>query len=110
MEALGENLGIMLVIFFLSFVTESTVEYVLGTPLDKVEKLKPWKWVLMYVSAAGGVGLAWYFQTDLIYLLSEVAEAGIDKSPVGYVLTGLMIGRGANFLHQTVSNYFPGKR
>ena len=63
----------------------------------------------MYVSALCGILLAFYYQLDLIALLASVLGESITVSPVGFILTGLGIGRGANWMHQFVEQYFPGR-
>ena len=103
------SLGVLSIIFALSFLTESLTEYVFGTPLDKLGWAK-FKWGLMYVSLALGVGLAFFYQFDLIWLLSQVVGESISPSWPGFVLTGLGIGRGANWLHQFVERYFPNDK
>lgn len=102
---LGTISILIAVAFALAFLTESLVEYLIGTPMDKIPALKPWKWLLMYIAAVVGVALALYWKIDLIAVVANgVAHlAGIeytwDVSPVGQVLSGLVIGRGSNFLH-----------
>lgn len=93
----------LLIVFALTFFCESFVEYVFGTAFDKVPKLVPYKWTLMYVAMAAGVGLAFYYSIDLISMLPP----GSGVTPVGIILSGLAIGRGSNFLHQFVSQFFP---
>jgi hypothetical protein len=101
--------------FLLSFLIESGTEYIFGTPMSKIEKLKPFTWLLMYVSMAAGVGLSFYYKLDLIALLptwlAELTQstAAYMPTPVGFVLTGLAIGRGSNYLHQLMSKFFPVK-
>lgn len=102
--------------FLLSFLTESGVEYILGTPLDLIEKLKPFKKiVLMYVALVAGVGLSYYYKVDLIALLptwlAELTKSSAEyiPTPVGMILSGLAIGRGSNYLHQVMSQFFPVK-
>lgn len=101
--------------FLLSFLIESSVEYIFGTPMAKIEKLKPFTWLLMYVAMAAGVGLSFFYQLDLVALLpvwlDSLAEGAgsYAPTPVGYVLTGLAIGRGSNYLHQVMSKFFPVK-
>ena len=104
-------LASLAVAFALSFVAESGTEYIFGTPMDKIEKLAPYKWALMYVGLAAGIGMCWYWQVDLIGLIQSTAQ-GADFSavtPLGVIVTGLMVGRGANYLHQFVSQYLPMK-
>lgn len=106
--------------FALAFMAESGTEYIFGTPMEKIEKLKPFKWLLMYVGLAAGVGMSWYYQIDVIALIQAFAGGGgaapepplqavVEATPLGVVLTGLVVGRGANFLHQFVSQYLPVK-
>lgn len=107
-----ESAKILAVSFALAFLTETFVEYFVGTPMDKVEKLKPWKWLLMYVAAGVGVFLALFYKLDLIALAARLASSitGVATSlevvtVPGMVLTGLGLGRGSNFLHDFVSRY-----
>ena len=106
---LWHTVAVMGVVFLLAFLTESLTEYIFGTLFEKVSALTPYKWALMYVSAAVGVGVAFYYQLDLINLLAGVLGENIAPSPVGFTLTGLGIGRGANYLHQVVDTYFPSR-
>ena len=101
--------ALIAVTFALAFATETGVEYVAGTPMDKFPKLQPWKWTLMYLSLAVGIYFAFTWQIDLIAAISQLAGKEIALSPVGIVLSGAIIGRGANFTHQFVSQYFPAK-
>ena len=95
-----ETVRLVAGIFALGFLTESMVEYLFGQAIDHFKKLEPLRWALMYVAAAVGVGLSFYYGLDLVSLIFEGAP-----SPVGIALTGLAIGRGANYLHQFVSTY-----
>ena len=80
-------------VFFLAFFTETIVEYILGTPMDKIAQVKPFKWCLMYASAVVGVLLAFFYRLDV------VAELYGEATWVGMVITGLAVGRGSNFVH-----------
>jgi hypothetical protein len=99
----SEILQRLIIIFVLAFLVESFVEYVFGTPMDKIPKLKPYKWLLMYIALAAGIGLAFYYRLDMISLL----PGGYQITPVGIILSGLILGRGAVFTHQFVSQFFP---
>ena len=103
------TVAVLGVVFLLAFLTESLTEYIFGTAFEKFAVMKPYKWALMYVSAAVGVGLAFWYQLDLISLLAGALHEQIAVTPVGHILTGLGIGRGANWLHQVVREYFPAK-
>ena len=107
--SLAEITILLAVAFALAFLTESLVEYLFGTLFDKVAKLTPLKWALMYVAAGVGVALALYWQIDLIAVIANgvASMAGVEASwkvsVVGEILSGLAIGRGANFLHDFIS-------
>lgn len=94
--------GQLVLFMVLAFiVTEGTVEYLLGVPFDRIPRLTPYKWVLMYVSAALGVFLAVYYVIDMLALL------GLQASIVGQVITGILLGRGANFINDLWQRFFP---
>jgi len=97
--------------FALAYLTESFTEYVIGTLFDKIEKWKPFKWIQLYFAMGVGIYLAIFYQLDLVYLLgvliSETVSipVPVQISTVGFVLTGMGIGRGAGWLHDFVDNY-----
>lgn len=101
-----ETIAILGVAVFLAFLVESTVEYLLGTPMDKVQKLTPYKWLLMY--AAMGVGLlgAFVYKLDLIAQLGQSLGTPIQSTTLGIVLTGIAIGRGGNFISDLWGRFF----
>lgn len=103
------NLQIILVplaiAFALAFLTESLVEYFIGKPLDQFERLKPFKWLLLYIAAAVGIGLAFYYEVDVIAMISQVLEAEAKPTPVGMALSGCLIGQGAEVLHKFISKF-----
>lgn len=84
----------------LAFMAESSVEYVFGTAFAKFPKLAAWSWTLMYVALGVGVALAFLYRLDLLSLI-----LGEPASVQGIALTGVAIGRGANFVHDLVSRY-----
>lgn len=86
--------GLALFLFF-TVLIERTTELVFGTPFEKVEQLQPYKWLLMYVAVAVGVGAAFVFQLDLIAHVT-----GISREPFGFIFTGVACGGGSNLLHQ----------
>jgi len=99
------NAGTLLVFMFLAFMaTEGTVEYFLGVLFDKIKLLSPYKWVLMYFSAIVGVFLALQFQMDLFKIIGLEA---VDYPWLGAGLTGLLLGRGANFINDVWQRFFP---
>lgn len=100
-------------ILFVSFLIEAIVEAVFGQVFDRVPKLAPFKWLLMYVAYGVGILGAFIFRFDLIYLVAKFLEIGslsayfdmpdVRVTVFGMVLTGLAIGRGSNFLHDVFS-------
>lgn len=98
--------AILGVIFLLAFLTESMVEYVFGAIVAHVDKLKPYAWLTMYLAMAVGIAGAFIYKFDLIYLVAQFMGAPIAVHPMGIILTGMSIGRGANYLHDLVSRYF----
>lgn len=84
----------------LAFITESGVEYVFGQAVDHFQALAKFRWALMYVALLAGVGLCFHYQLDLIATLR-----GGPPDPVGFILTGSLVGRGANAVHDFISVY-----
>ena len=94
------------VILLLAFFVESLVEYLFGQLFDHVPALKPHTWVLMYISAGVGVAGAFYYQFDLMSILSQYLNVPIEVGWFGITLTGLAIGRGANYISDIVARFF----
>lgn len=85
-------------ILYLAIAVERVTEIVFGQPFDKIEKLKPYKWTLMYVAMVLGVVSAFTFDLDFLTLVGQ------DLTLFGQVLTGIAIGGGSNFIH----DWLPG--
>lgn len=110
--------ALILVITLLAFLVESLTEYFFGKLVENIPALKPFGWLLMYIAMAIGIAGAWVYQFDLLYLLGNFLEEMLTiqgGAPVvlnvpltwfGITLTGMGIGRGANFIHDAVSKYF----
>ncbi|KKQ62544.1 MAG: hypothetical protein US85_C0025G0012 [Candidatus Shapirobacteria bacterium GW2011_GWF1_38_23] len=81
-------LGILAIIFLLSFLVEAMVEYIFGKLFDHVPVLVPYKWLLQYVALGFGVLGAFIYKFDVI------------------TITGLAIGRGSNFIHDLIKKFF----
>lgn len=95
-----ETAKIIALALALAFACESGVEYVLGTPFNKFPKLQALSWLLMYVSLGVGVGLAFLYSLDLFALIT-----GEPATVQGIALSGMTIGRGANYVHDFVTKY-----
>jgi hypothetical protein len=98
----------LLVIFALSFLVETLVEALFGRPIDKIEKLKPYKsLILTYIAVGFGMLGAFIYSFDLLYFLGTLVGAPIMTTTFGVIVTGIAIGMGSAYLHQFVSKYFP---
>jgi hypothetical protein len=96
----------LLLALILAFLAESVTEYFFG-PLAKLLADKtgiPLLGDLRYVAALLGVGLCLAYRLDLLLAAGFQADVPV----AGFVLTGVVIGRGSNFLHQFVEQFFPG--
>jgi hypothetical protein len=51
-----------------------------------------------------GVGIAWELQLDVFALLGADMRHGV----VGQVLTGLLLGRGSNYVHELIKRFVLG--
>lgn len=95
------------VIFLLAFLIESLVEYVFGTIADQVAVLTPWKWVAKYIAMVVGIVAAFIYRFDLLSLLGTYIGTAVPLTELGIILTGAAIGRGSNYLHDIVKQFFP---
>ena len=108
----------ILLALILAFLVESFVEYFFGLFFeyipDKFQKFK--KLVLSLVAATVGVLLCFFYKLDLIYILTTISSMFAGKEPIititapGILLTGLGVGRGANYIHQFISQYIPAPK
>ncbi len=98
---------VLAIAFFVTFLVETLTEYIFGTPMDKIPKLAPYKWLLMYIAAIVGVLLAFFYKIDLVALIQKTMGDPFEITWVGMLLTGLVMGHGSNFLHQIVQRFFP---
>ena len=99
-------LAILAVTLMLAFLIESLVEYFVGEIANHIPAVTPFKWLIMYVAAAVGVLAAFVYQIDLISMLSDFLGVQQTSTTLGMVITGLAIGRGANFIHDLWKQFF----
>jgi len=76
-------------ILLLSTLIEGTLTYIFG---ENTETSRPW---LRYVSLVLGIVAAIAYQIDIPAMAGLVAV----NAYVGYVVSGLIIGRGANYIN-----------
>ena len=92
-------------ILILATLTESLVEYLLRPVIKPPAEEKdqdPWRdMALRYIAAAVGIALCALYRADLLKMLGLVSPWPF----VGWIVTGLIIGRGANFVHDFASRW-----
>ena len=100
--------GELTILLVFAMLVEMLVEYLFKPliPSQPVgEGLAPAPWYhrlpyARYAAALVGVGLAIYYQLDLLSMLFPDYLANL----VGMILTGLLLSRGANYLHDWIAN------
>lgn len=105
----GQILGTATLIFLLAFMVETLVEAVFGKLFANIPVLKPYSWTLFYIAVAAGVGGAFVYQFDFVYLLSQFVEAPVAQTPYGIAITGVSIGMGATYVHDLIQKFFVKK-
>ena len=83
----------LLGIVLLATLVEGLITYLFG---KTEEGTRPW---LKYVSLVAGVGLAVAYKIDIPAMTGLVSVMPV----VGYVVSGLIIGRGANYLNDILT-------
>ncbi|MEE9198212.1 MAG: hypothetical protein V3U26_00280 [Dehalococcoidia bacterium] len=90
-------------ILVLAFLAESLTEYLFSRPLADLKINREY---LRYVAAGVGVVLALVYKVDI---LAQFPGLGAEYPVVGRVLSGLVLGRGANFAHDFYSRFLNPK-
>lgn len=98
------NIAILVIVFLLAWMGEALVEYFIGIPLSK-SKFAHLSWTLIYVAAAVGLVGSIVYQLDLVHIIAEQLGLDIPINYFGLIVTGLSIGRGANFIHDLVMKF-----
>ena len=97
-----EKIAVLGAALVLAFLIESMAEYIAGTwwkPGEDGNRAK----TIQACTLAAGIGLALGFQVDLLTLV------GLNNSILGQVATGVIIGRGSDFVHKFAENFLAGK-
>jgi hypothetical protein len=99
-------LGTIGVILLLAFLVEALVEAMFGAWLAHVEKLQPYRaMILLYVAFIVGAAGAFVYGFDLVHTVSVWLNAPVVVHPFGIALTGLAIGRGSHFIHDLYKTF-----
>jgi magnesium-transporting ATPase (P-type) len=99
-------LAILGIVLFLAFLVESMVEYFVGEVANHIPAANPYKWLIMYVAAIVGILAAFIYKLDLVNMLSDFLGVQFATTTFGIIFTGLVIGRGANFVHDLWQKFF----
>lgn len=86
-------------VFALAFLTEGLTEYLFAGPMARLRLPTAY---LKQVSAVVGMVLCLTYKVDALALFFSLAPRW---DFLGQVLTGLLLGRGANFFHDLYSRY-----
>lgn len=107
---LGDIAWKLALMFVLAFLAETLTEY-FARPFIKYDSLpgnEPKNgqriipaFVLRYIAAVVGIALAVAYRADILALLGLPAWAPW----IGWIVTGLIIGRGSNYLHDLVDRW-----
>ena len=95
--------AMLLAILLLAALAEGIVEYFLK-PWVKPDGVEVPLWrsmVLRYSAAVVGVGLCLAYAVDLLSLIGLVGRVPF----VGEVLTGLLVGRGSNYINDFIDRW-----
>jgi hypothetical protein len=98
-------------ILMLSALVEGLIEYFIGLLLEPLnqgdgnrevfaQKLDVYQLLMRYSAAAISVALCFAYSVDL---MGQVGLHG--PAFVGYIATGLLIGRGSNYVHDFISRW-----
>jgi len=97
MEIVASSIGGIGGLLFLALLVEGAIEYFIAEPLKKANQPT---WFVRYVALALGVAAAFGFRVDL------TAMVGLDAPEwVAFMATGLVIGRGSNYLSDLVGKF-----
>lgn len=103
-----QSAGQITIILVFAVLVEMLVEYFVKPLIPKTDSLDPpWYYTLpyaRYAAGAAGIALCLVYQLDIIALLFGGLAATQSWSYVGMVLTGLLISRGANYVHDWLAD------
>ena len=108
---IGDVAWKLALMFVLAFLAETLTEYFArpflkydtlpgNEPPSNGQRVVP-AFVLRYIAAVVGVAIAFGYRADVLAILGLPAVHPF----IGYLVTGLIIGRGANYLHDLVDRW-----
>ena len=105
----AEIAGYLAMITLMAYAVETIVEALFGRVIDNIPTLKKYRWTLVYIAVLVGIAGAWVYRFDLISLLGKYFGLVVLVTWFGITITGIMIGMGAAYIHQVISQFFPSK-
>jgi hypothetical protein len=97
-----DPLAELTLILFLAFIAEGTTEYFARPILAYFGTIDTSPMWLRYVAMIVGVALSLAYRADLLLMVGLEAIHPL----IGVVLTGILIGRGSNYIHDLVDRFF----
>lgn len=85
-------------LFAMSIFIEGFIEFFISDPSVK----QPW---LKYVGLVIGVGVCLAYRLDVFAILGIVSPIASISNYIGCVLTGVIIGRGSNYLNDFIATF-----
>lgn len=93
----------LIAILALAFLAESLTEYLFAGPLAALRAPAA---LLKYVAVVVGVLLAWAYDLDVTRDFFNLTP---QPAKLGVVLTGVILGRGASYVHDFYGTYLRGE-
>lgn len=109
-KLLSSGAGVLFAALLFAGAVEAAVEYLFGVPFDKFPKLTEYKWTLGYIAVAIGILGAFLLKLDVIVAITDlVAEGTLQSNWLTLSVSGVLMGRGAEFVHRFFSTWIPSK-
>lgn len=108
MKEIVELGGPLLVAFILAAIVEGAVEYFIKPWFSEEARTKypGIKEIPKFLALIVACILAFAYELDVI---KEITKISAQPIWIGYILTGLLIGRGSNYFHNVLGNFFWSK-
>lgn len=94
---------LLFLLLFLATFVEGTLKYIYeGAPEPWHSRMKPF---IPYCAMVLGISISCYYHLDILKFFGLTLDGGL----VSYLITGVIIGRGSNYLNDLVSKLRTGK-
>ena len=97
-------IGLFFMILIIAWLVRELLEAMLAPLFDNIPPLSKVRWLQIYIAIAASIGLAFFYQLDVIFVIARWVELEWSTfmfvTWVGITMTGAAIGLGANFLHR----------